>query len=279
MPIYDLSYRHWEGALHGAERRWLVIAEAGIRLLLSFKKFVFLLMLSWIPFFIQGFMLYMIMVKGTSMGFDIGPAFFQQAFAVQVFPLILVTIYAGSGLIASDLAANALPLYFAKPITQMDYILGKFAIISFFLLLVFLAPVLLLFIFAVGVSPDLTFLKDNYWVVLSILGYGMLVVGVTSLFILALSSTSRSGRVVGVAFIAVSMFSGMMGGLLGLFLRSNQVLVLSLGHNLTRLSDFFFLQESSLRLNPVLSLAVAVLVAVWSLWTLNRRIRPVEVVA
>ena len=47
MPIYDLSYRHWDGPLHGAERRWLVIAEAGIRLLLSYKKFVFLLMLSW----------------------------------------------------------------------------------------------------------------------------------------------------------------------------------------------------------------------------------------
>ena len=198
MPIYDLSYRHWEGSLLGAGRRWLVIAEAGIRLLLSYKKFVFLLMLAWVPFFVQAFMLYMIMVKGVSMGFEIGPKTFQLAFNWQTFPLILVTIYAGSGLIASDLAANALPLYFAKPITRRDYILGKLAIIGFFLTLVFILPVLLLFVFAVGVSPDMTFIKENYWVLLPILGYGALVVGLTSVFIVALSSTSRSGRVVGV---------------------------------------------------------------------------------
>jgi ABC-type transport system involved in multi-copper enzyme maturation permease subunit len=279
MPIYDLSYRHWEGSLHGADHRWLVIAEAGIRLLLSYKKFVFLLMLSWVPFFVQAFMLYMIMVKGASMGFDVGAGFFQIAYTVQTFPLILVTIYAGSGLIASDLAANALPLYFSKPITRWDYILGKLAIIAFFLTLVFILPVLLLFVFAVGVSPDMTFIKQNYWVILSILGYGLMVVGMTSLFIVGLSSTSKSGRVVGVAFIAVVTFSGMIGTLLSVVLRSSQVLALSLGQNLIRLSDFFFMQESGLRLHPLVSFAVAGMVVAWALWTLHRRIRPVEVVA
>ncbi len=279
MPIYDLSYRHWDGPLHGGGRRWYVIAEAGIRLLLSYKKFVFLLMLSWIPFFIQAFMLYMILVKGQTLGFDLGPGFFQNAFAVQVFPLILVTIYAGSGLIASDLAANALPLYFAKPITRMDYVLGKLAIIGAFLALVFLAPVLLLFLFAAGVSPDMTFIRENYWVLGSILAYGLFVVVLASLFILGLSSTSRSGRVVGVAFIAAVIFSGMMGNILSLFLRNNQVLALSLGHNLTRLAQLFFLEESTLRLHWGASLAVALLIAAWSVWTLSRRIRPGEVVA
>ncbi|MCZ6832930.1 MAG: hypothetical protein O7F11_04215, partial [Acidobacteria bacterium] len=48
--------------------------------------------------------------------------------------------------------------------------------------------------------------------------------------------------------------------------------------NLVRLSDFFFRQESGLRIHPLVSLAVAGLVMAWSVWTLNRRIRPVEVV-
>jgi ABC-type transport system involved in multi-copper enzyme maturation permease subunit len=279
VPIYDLSYRHWEGELLGPGRRWLVIAEAGIRLLLGFKKFVFLLMLSWVPFFVQAFMLYMILVKGTNMGFSVEAGFFQNAFRVQMFPLVLVTIYAGSGLIASDLAANALPLYFAKPITRRDYILGKLAVIASFLALVFLAPVLLLFLFAVGVSPDMTFLRENWWLVAPILGYGLMVVGITSLFIVALSSTSRSGRIVGVSFIAVVIFAGMISQIMSLVLRTGQVLALSPGQNLWRLSDFFFGQDSGLRLNPGLALAVLAIVAVWSIWTLSRRIRPVEVVA
>ena len=84
------------------------VAEAGIRLLLGYKKFLFLLMLSWVPFFVQAFTLYLILVKGTNMGFSVEAGFFQNAFWVQMFPLVLVTIYAGSGLIVSDLAANAL---------------------------------------------------------------------------------------------------------------------------------------------------------------------------
>jgi len=224
-------------------------------------------------------MLYMIMVKGASIGLDIGAGFFQNAFTVQLFPLVLVTIYAGSGLISSDLAANALPLYFARPITRRDYILGKLAVIAFFLTLVFLLPVLLLFVFAVGISPDLAFLKTNYWVILPIMAYGLMVVVLTSVFIVGLSSTSRSGRVVGVAFIAVVMFSGMISNLLNLVLRNNQVLALSLAQNLVRLSDLFFMQESGLRIHPAISLAIAGMVMAWSLWTLNRRIRPVEVVA
>ncbi len=138
---------------------------------------------------------------------------------------------------------------------------------------------LLLFLFAVGLAPDLGFVREHYWILFSILAYGALVVGVTAVFILGLSSTSRSGRIVGVAFIAVAMFSGMMGTFLHLVTRSNQVLALSLGHNLTRISDLLFMQESSVRMSPVVSLAMAALVVAWSIWTLNRRIRPVEVVA
>ncbi|MFQ5670342.1 MAG: hypothetical protein ACE5HD_07475 [Acidobacteriota bacterium] len=279
MPIYDLSYRHWEGPLGAAGWRWRVIAEAGIRLLVGQRRFVFLLMLSWMPFFIQAFTLYLMLVKGTSLGFSVGPAFFQNAFNVQMFPLVLVTIYAGSGLIAGDLAANALPLYFAKPITRLDYVAGKFAVIAAFLGLVFLLPVLFLFLFAAGVSPDLTFLRENYWVFFSILGYGLLVVFMTSLFILGLSCTSHSGRAVGVAFIAAVIFSSMMGRMLSLILRTDQVLAVSLAHNLTRLSAAFFRQPSSLQLHWAVSLGVAALLVAWSGWMLSRRIRPVEVVA
>ena len=74
MPIYDLSYRHWEGPLRGAGMRWWVIAEAGIRLLLSYKRFIFLLMLCWIPFFIQAFVVYLTLVRDVVIGFNIGPA-------------------------------------------------------------------------------------------------------------------------------------------------------------------------------------------------------------
>ena len=278
MPIYDLSYRHWEGSLRSSAWRWWVIAEAGIRLLLAGRFFIFLLMICWIPFFIEAFYIYLELAMGQGPGFGIGPWFFQYAFTWQLPALVLITIYVGSGLIASDLAANALPIYFSKPITRMDYVAGKFAIIACFLALVFVLPVLLLFIFTIGVDPNLQFLKENFWVLFSILGYGGLIVAVVSLFILALSSMARSGRVVGVAFIGVTIFSPAVGRIISLIIGSDQVLLLSITDNISRLSDALFNQQASTRLSPVLSLLMLGLVCAWSAWVLSRRIRPVEIV-
>lgn len=279
MPIYDLSYRHWEGELHSGAGRWRVIAEAGIRLLLAKRLFAFLLLLCWIPFFVEATFVYIELATGAGPGLGIGPWFFQYAFAWQGPALVLVTIYAGSGLIASDLAANALPIYFSKPITRTDYIAGKFAVIASFLALVFLMPVLLLFLFTVGIDPQLEFVKANYWLLGSILVYGTLIVVVVSLFILALSSMAKSGRVVGVTFIGAVIISPAVGTVISLITGSDQMLVLSMGHNVATLSDAVFLQQASSRLSPVLSLAAAVAISAWALWILSRRIRPVEVVA
>ena len=279
MPIYDLSYRHWEGTLRGSAGRWRVIAEAGIRLLLTKRLFTFMLLLCWVPFFVEATYVYVELAMGAGPGFGIGPWFFQLAFAWQTPALVLVTIYAGSGLIASDLAANALPIYFSKPITRTDYIAGKFVVIVSFLALVFLMPVLTLFVFTVGIDPKLEFVKANYWLLGSILVYGTLTVAVISLFILALSSMAKSGRVVGVTFIGVTIISPAIGGVISLITGSDQMLVLSVARNMTTLSDAIFFQQATTRLSPVLSLLAAAAVVAWALWVLSRRIRPVEVVA
>ena len=61
--------------------------------------------------------------------------FFQQfLFRIQPVPatffVALVAIFAGSGLIATDLKNNALSLYLSKPLSWMDYLIGKFAAIG-----------------------------------------------------------------------------------------------------------------------------------------------------
>jgi ABC-type transport system involved in multi-copper enzyme maturation permease subunit len=280
MPVYDLSYRHWDGALRSSGWRWWVITQAGLRLLLASRKFTILVFACWVPFFIQAFIVYLSLVREVTMGFSIGPAFFRNAFTLQAFPLVLVTVYAGSGLIANDLAANALPIYFSKPITRRDYVLGKLGIIAACTAAVYLMPVLLLFIFAAGVSPSLDFLGNNLWLLAPILGYGVLVVAVTSLFILALSALTRSSRIVGVTFLALVISSGWIGTILSLMLGTDQVLVFSISHDIARLADAFFGEESNLSsLHWSLAAGALVLVAAFSAWILARRIKPVEVVA
>jgi ABC-2 type transport system permease protein len=279
MPIHDLSYRHWDGPLRGAGSRWRVIAASGLRLLLARRAFLVLLLLSWVPFFIQGGIVYFTLVRAQVVDLAVGPQFFQISLYIQIFPMVLVAVFAGSGLIASDRAAGALPLYFAKPITRLDYITGKFSILAACLGSVYLAPPLLLFLFAAGVAPDMTFVKQNWWVLFSVLGYGILVVVLASIFMLALSSTARSGRIVGVAFIAVGFFSDLIGTLFSVISRSDWPLALSVVKNMQRLSDAFFRQPPSVALPWELSLLAGVFVLAVSVLVLARRVRPVEIVA
>ncbi len=75
--------------------------------------------------------------------------------------LIILSIFSGADLISADLKFKALPLYFSRPLSRGDYLLGKFSIILFYLLLFTLVPGILLLLFkmiftgSLAVSPPL----------------------------------------------------------------------------------------------------------------------------
>ncbi|HEV8323681.1 MAG TPA: hypothetical protein VG389_18835 [Myxococcota bacterium] len=70
---------------------------------------------------------------------------------------LLVALLAGADTIAGDVRANAMPLYFSRPITRTHYLAGKLLPVLFYLSLVTLAPALLLLVarvsFMAGVEP------------------------------------------------------------------------------------------------------------------------------
>ena len=44
--------------------------------------------------------------------------------------IMLLVVVAGPGLISRDLRFNALPLYFSRPLTRLDYFVGKLGVIG-----------------------------------------------------------------------------------------------------------------------------------------------------
>ena len=64
-------------------------------------------------------------------------------------------------LIANDLKSNALQLYFSKPLTRLDYIVGKIATILIMLECITFIPVYILFLEHSVLSQELTFIRDN----------------------------------------------------------------------------------------------------------------------
>jgi len=278
MPIYDLSYRHWSGAWTSHPYRWWVITRQGIKLLGRKRRFLVLMILSALPFLVRCVMLYLSTVLGRIPLLTINAKFFEDFLSQQMFFVFIIAIYAGAGLIANDLKANALQIYFSKPITRRDYVMGKLGVLFFFLALPTLVPGMLLFFLAVLFKSDASFLEQNYWVPASVLGYSLLIIATYSVVMLAVSSLSKSSRFAGIVFAALFFFSRIFYQILSVVLRSTRVAWVSLGNNLTQIGDYLF-QVSPQYQSPLwLSAMVLGLLMLGSVWLLHHRVQAVEVV-
>jgi ABC-2 type transport system permease protein len=277
MPIHDLSYRHWSGDWTSHPYRWWVITRQGIGLLIQKKLFLALVILSALPFLVYTVILYFSVVAGN-LPFRVDAKFFENFLTRQLFFAFVIAIYAGSGLISNDLKANALQIYLSKPITRQDYVIGKLGVIAFFLSLPTLVSGLLLFLLAVAFHSDLSFLKQNYWVAGSILGYSLVIIFTFGLVMLALSSFSKSSRFAGIGFAALFLFSQIVYKILHNILRSTEIAWVSLAHNLTQVGDFFFAAAPQYRSPTWVSGLVIFGLMAGSAWLVYRRVQAVEVV-
>ncbi len=278
MPIYDLSYRQWSGVWTSHPYRWWVITRQGINILGRKRRFLVLMILSALPFLVRCVMLYLSTVLGRIPLLTINAKFFEDCLSQQMFFVFIIAIYAGAGLIANDLKANALQIYFSKPITRRDYVMGKLGVLFFFLALPTLVPGMLLFFLAVLFKSDSSFLEQNYWVPASVLGYSLLIIATYSVVMLAVSSLSKSGRFAGIVFAALFFFSRIFYQILSVVLRSTRVAWVSLGNNLTQIGDYLF-QVSPQYQSPLwLSAMVLGLLMLGSVWLLHHRVQAVEVV-
>lgn len=184
MPIAELGYRHWKGALSAPWLRWLAITNTGVRLAFKSALLRRLLFMSWLPvlvfagvFFIVGLLTdqswrdngVVGMVRrtlGTSMVLALRDdpqsvrlaiwslIFFFHSF-YQIFLCMLITAIVGPPLISVDVQSKAFLVYFSRPITRFEYLLGKAAVLLIFLFAAGLLPALCIYAVSVLFSPGI----------------------------------------------------------------------------------------------------------------------------
>ena len=280
MPIHDLGYRHWSGPWTSHPYRWWVITRQGINMLARKKRFVLLMILSALPVVVRSVMIYLSSVVGKSAPFlRVDAKFFEDFLSQQAFFIFLITIYAGAGSISNDLKVNALQIYFSKPITRADYIMGKLGVLVVLLALPTVVPGILLFVFAVLFESSFAFLSQYYWVPASILAYSATLILTYALSMLALSSLTRSSRFAGISFAAVFFFSQILYGILSGILRTTRLAWVSLGNNLTQIGDAVFRNRPKYDSPVWLSVLILAILLVVSAWIVHRRVEAVEVVS
>lgn len=203
--------------------------------------------------------------------------FFSIFMYVQAGFAVFLAALAGPGLIAPDLANNALPLYFSRPLTRWSYALSRLTVLVGMLSIVTWIPGLLLFFLQVGLAGGAWFRAN--WT----LGAGMVAGFAIWLLVLSLVAMASSAyvrwRIVAAALSLAFFFI-----LAGVAEMIDQVLRVDWGHIIDPAWAVNQIWSGLLGVTPpdgpgpwasAASLTVMVLLLVL---VIERKLRPVEIV-
>src|SRR5262249_40140391 len=236
MPIFDQGYQHWEGDLSGHGWRWLAITRLGVRVQLKNRSLRVLLILDWGPALAlviapalwglleqrsEGILGLVRAVLPANVFRDppayrlpIGPLASSFFLKSKMFFIMLLVVIIGPGLISRDLRFNALPLYFSRPLTRLDYFLGKLGIIGALVAAVAVVPAVVAYVVGGCFCLDRTTARGPCPVLLARVAYGFVITLSVGTLMLAMSSLTRQSLYVGFAWAGLWIISETVGSTL-----------------------------------------------------------------
>src|SRR6266498_5185989 len=160
MAVYKRGYRRYAGPLTGRWTRFMVLPRYAWRKLYQQRLVLLLTMAAFVwPLLCAGFVYltnHVELLQGLEPEFrafiQVNGRFFSIFMYVQGACAIFLAALAGPGLIAPDLANNALPLYFSRPLTRSGYALARLVVLFGMLSIITWVPGLLLFGMQVGMA-------------------------------------------------------------------------------------------------------------------------------
>jgi hypothetical protein len=239
MPVYDQTYQHWEGQVRARAARFWPIAFEGVRGALKTKPSPFLNVLSRAMFILSQlpFLFYLVVIFVTRLytGFHIAsrtfdpasPRFYLDVLRNETVWVLMFTVFIGSGLIARDQRVNAIEGYLAKPLTVLDYVLGKFLVIAFFLSCVTLFPCLLLWLADWLLSSEAGYVQRILPQLGRIVVLSLLVIATCGLTVLAVSSLTKSDKVAALMWIGGNTVLFLVGKMMSKMLQRPDLALIS----------------------------------------------------
>ncbi len=197
MAVYKLGYQRYQGPRTGPWARFLVLPRSAWRSLYQQRLVLLLTMLAFVwPLLCAGFVYltnHAVLLQGLEPEFrqfiQVDGQFFAVFMYVQAVFAVFLAALAGPGLIAPDLANNALPLYFSRPLTRWSYALARLTVLVGMLSIITWIPGLLLFGLQVGLAGAGWF-RENWT-----LGAGMVIGFLLWLLVLSLVALASSAYV------------------------------------------------------------------------------------
>jgi ABC-2 type transport system permease protein len=284
MAVYRRNYKPYAGTLTPEWSRCLVLFRYSRRNLFRSKFLTGLFVVCFFYPLVCLLLIYLAhnasFLKELGIGervLNIDKRFFFNFMIVQGVFAFLLTAFTGPGLISPDLANGALPLYFCRPFSRAEYVLGKSSVLAILLSQITWVPGLVLF-FVQGSLAGASWTWTHLWIAGSLILSSLIWIAILSLLAMALSAWVKWRVVAGALLLGVMFFGA------GFAQAINAVLQTEAGHffNIAKLmavvwSSLFQLdREYSM---PVAEAWIALLVyCSICLGLLMRKVRAYEVI-
>lgn len=213
MAVYKRGYHRYQGMLEGRWTRFMVLPRFAWQRLLHQRMVLLLLVVAMIwPLLCAAFIYFSNhgeILKQFSQSFQsflqVNGNFFLVFMNVQGVFAVFLAALAGPGLIAPDLANNALPLYFSRPLARIDYSIARLTTLLGLLSLITWVPGLLIFAMQASMAEE-SWLAANWKLSMGIVAGFCIWILLVSLVALASSAFARirivaGGIVLGFFFI------------------------------------------------------------------------------
>jgi ABC-2 type transport system permease protein len=198
MAVHRQGYRQYEGPRTPETWRFWVLARYAFARVFQSRLLVIFYVICFVPAILVSTVVYlshhadllMAMFPQDASGGDLLPVngeFFLTLMSLQATLSVFVTALVGPGLVSPDLTNNALPLYFSRPFSRAEYVMGKFSVLFVLLWLVTGAPMLLIFLLKSALAGSDWFANNIHLAFAIVLGS---LVWVTLISLVSLASSA-----------------------------------------------------------------------------------------
>jgi ABC-2 type transport system permease protein len=226
VAVYRRTYTSYSGALTPAWSRCLVLFRYSRRNLFrsKFQTGFFVLcffypLLCLIGIYLAHNLSFLERYSGSNQLLTIDNKFFFVFITVQGVLGFMLTAFTGPGLISPDLANGALPLYFCRPFSRAEYVLGKASVLAILLSEITWVPGLVLFAVQASLAGS-SWTWNHLWIVSSLVLSSFLWIAILSLLAMALSAWVKWRIVAGALLLAVLFFGGGFGQAINAVMRT-----------------------------------------------------------
>jgi ABC-2 type transport system permease protein len=286
MAVYKRSYHGYAGPLTPQWSRFAIVPHYAYRGLFQSKIMTAFFVLCFVCPIVFLALIYisnnfesiarLVGSRGET-PISINAVFFLVFLNIQGVLAFILTAFVGPGLIASDVANSALPLYLGRPFSRAEYVLGKISVLLCLLSLITWVPGLILFAIEGSLAGN-GWLSSHLWLAWAIFAGSWIWILTISLLALALSAWIKWRIAAGALLLAVFFVAAGFGDAI------SAVLEVRWGKLMNLMYLFVTIWRQLFRLPETSDIPVSAawitlgLICAASVALLARKIRAVEVV-